>query len=207
MKDPTWRALQRSCRRCHDACPSLIYSGSEGDARPLLHEGGNLKTDVLFVLAAANHDDTFNPDKGHVTICEGTDPTGTFLNALVRDVLQRSPEEVLFMNSVLCLPAKKASGYPIPAALRDQCLPHLKATIDAIDPPVVAPMGGVALKALSRIAKHDIKNITEEAGVPVSWYGRTLFPLVSASALGQANYSAEKQRADWRALSHLLEDL
>ena len=52
--DPPWREEMRACRRCFEQHPEVIYTGPEGEARPLFDEQGNPHANLLFVAEAPN---------------------------------------------------------------------------------------------------------------------------------------------------------
>ena len=205
--EPGWHQAIRSCRRCHEQCPQAIYSGPEGDAYPLFHERGNLDADVLFVAEAPNLDDTFDPDKGELTVDPGTDPSGRFAFELLTEVLGLEPDEVLFTNSVLCLPAGRGGKYPVKAAMRKRCAVNLRRLIEEVKPRIVVTLGAKALEAVNGIEHHPFRSMGAGVAQSYPWCGRVLFPLFHTSALGRRNRSAPDQRADWQALKQLLDTL
>ena len=79
------------------------------------------------------------------------------------------------------------------------CAGHLRATLDLIDPPVVATLGAVALGALDRIERHGLK-LTAARGTPIAWNGRLLFPLFHPSPKVLAWFPYEQMEADFRSL-------
>lgn len=202
--NPGWRDEQRVCRRCFGCSPPLAHVGELGRARPLFHEEGALDADVLFVMEAPNHGDTFEPDKGRLTIEVETDPTGALLAELLESELELTPDDVLFVNAVLCLPAGSNGKYPVTSAIRRACAPHLRTTIEEVDPTVVVALGSAALAALNDLERHGLSGITKVAGKPVPWMGRTLLPLVHTSRQGRLNRPVETMREDWRVLKSLL---
>ena len=200
--EPTWRREMRACRMCNEECPEAIYSGSEGEARPLFHEEGNLNSDLLFVVEAPNYDDTFDSDKDRLTYDADTDPTGVFVRRMLHDVLELEPQDVLITNSVLCLPATTGGKYPVQAAMRKNCSVHLRRMIEEMAPKIVVTLGGAALYAVNLVAKHSLK-LKDDVAQAVDWCGRLLFPLYHPSMLGRVTRPEEKQVEDWRALGEV----
>lgn len=203
---PKWRAAIRGCRLCHDKTPPLIFSENERIAKPLFHEDGNLKSPVLFVVEAPNWTDTFDPDKGRMTIGEYTDPSGQFFDDRLEENLKLSPCEILCTNSVLCLPARVKGKYPVMALQKRLCSPHLRSLIENVNPKVVVPQGGVALEALKLIEQHSLV-LKDAVAKRHDWFGRILFPLYHPGALSSVARSRDKQVEDFQKLKTLLDSL
>jgi len=153
---------------------------------------------VLIVAEAPNHDDTYHPKKGRLTCDPDTDPSGRFLFELLGAVGLR-PGDVLFTNTVLCLPAPKDGKHPVTSAPAKQCLVWLERLIRDVEPGVVVALGGKALEALARIERHRLELHTG-AGRLHSWFGRRLLPLYHPSLLGRVSRPEAQQRADIQAL-------
>jgi len=204
--EPAWHQEIRMCRRCHNECPEAIYSGPEGDAYPLVQKEGNLEATILFVAEAPNWGDTFDTDKGRLTVDPDTDPSGKFVYEVLTEILRMKPEDVLFTNSVQCLPAGGGGKYPVKAAMRKQCAPNLRRMIEEVDPRVVVTLGGAALHAVKAVEKHSLK-LSEAVARPYDWCGRKLFPLYHTSMLARVSRPEAKQLEDWRALKRLLDSL
>ncbi len=114
-------------------------------------------------------------------------------------------EDVFVTNAMLCHPAAANGRNRRPRASElATCSRYLAATLDLVRSPMVVALGGVALAALGRIEDHGIVRITEAAGQPRSWAGRTLVPLVHPSARTQGRRSWAQQRRDWRGLGRLV---
>lgn len=159
--------------------------------------------DILFILEAPNYKDTYNSDKGYLSISPNTDPSGRFFCDLFRNELKFPMEDLFISNSVLCLPAKKAGKYPVSTLQRRNCLPILRELIVTFNPIIVCPMGRMALIATDRIEAHGLKKMVKAVANPLDWYGRILFPLFHTSAQARSpKYGRPEhlQRSDWRKL-------
>lgn len=204
-----WTALQERlsvCRVCHakDGETALAEPG----AYPLFPKSMPASSDILFIFEAPNRDDTFDPEKGYLTYDTDTDPSGRFFRELFDEELREPIEAVAVTNSVLCLPRRKGVRYPISARMRRACSENLRAQIEVLNPAIVAPMGGQALKATRLIEDHGKQKISNTVAVAIPWFGRLLFPLFHTGMLarnGPSGRKAEEQRGDWRALRTLLE--
>jgi uracil-DNA glycosylase len=89
---------------------------------------------VVVVAEAPNFDDSFDTAKRRLTLEPDTDPSGAFMFDLLASVGLR-PEQVLFTNSVLCLPARNGEGkHAVCARQQDLCSEWLGRFIDAANP-------------------------------------------------------------------------
>jgi uracil-DNA glycosylase len=115
-----------SCVTCHDH--GFLFDEPDRKARPLFqrHPGG--ASGVLVVGEAPNQTDSFDPDKGYLTYDRETDETGRFARELLSSV-GLAVEEVMFTNSVLCLPARKGERHPVTAKQLTFCRPWLEGLI------------------------------------------------------------------------------
>lgn len=193
------------CRTCHatSEAPGLAEPGS----RPIFMRGDPSKSDVLVIMEAPNRSDTFDPDKGYLTYDADTDPTGRFLRDLFFEELGETEEMLAVTNSVLCLPRARGGGYPVTAPIRRACASHLDAQIKAIDPLIVASLGGAALTSLIEIEDHGYRRLGDAIAKETRWNGRVLFPLAHPGRLGRLNRNEDQQRNDWRALRGVLRRL
>jgi uracil-DNA glycosylase family 4 len=201
--EPPWREEMRACRQCFEEHPDVIYAGPEGEARPLFDEQGDPAADLLLVAEAPNFEDTFDPDKGKITLEAHTDPTGAMVYRALTEVLGLSPSEVLFTNAVLCLPARSGGKYPVKAAMRKACSGHLRRMIQEVDPRVVVTLGDNALQAVKTVETHHLK-LRDHVATPQRWFDRLLFPLYHPSMLGRVSRPEAQQLADWCALRDVL---
>lgn len=198
-----WQEFKAECSRCN-RCKS--ESLLDPEAFPILMKSSPRATDILFVLEAPNRDDTYNPDKGYLTIDPETDPSGRFFYDLFVNELRFDIDQDLFVtNSVLCLSAKndKSGKYPVTSPQQSNCSGILRRMIDVFNPIIICPVGRKALLAIRQIEKHDYGSMADAVGRPTRWYGRTLFPLyhTSSQARNPRNGRIEgKQRADWQSL-------
>jgi len=116
--------------------------------------------------------------------------------------------EVFITNAVLCNPltgeGEDARNRPPRARELEACSSFLQRTLAAVPAPVVVALGGAALRALDRIEVHHIRRVSEHAGQPRPWAGRTLVPLVHPSPRTQGRRSWSQQLEDWTALGQLV---
>jgi len=192
-----YRCDASACTLCHNL--GLLHQGLDGQPAPaLFHKEATGRSGVLFVFEAPNLTDTYDPDKGRMTCDPSTDPTGRFIFELLAHVHLR-PEEVVFTNAVLCLPAERNGKYPVRAQQRKACSPWLARLINDLDPRVVVTCGAAALSAIKNIAPHGLR-LRDNAGKVCPWNGRLLLPLYHPSVLGQLSRPREQQLADIEAL-------
>jgi uracil-DNA glycosylase len=147
----TWSKLtqaQSKCRLCSTSCSISLLADR---AKPLFGRFTPWKNGVLFVFEAPNGPDTFDPEKGYLTYDQKTDPTGSFARALMVEELGLSPQYFQVTNSVLCLPAKKGDKFPVTAQQAKLCSAVVSDQIRILDPVVVVPVGGHALKTLRHV--------------------------------------------------------
>jgi uracil-DNA glycosylase family 4 len=189
------------CARCHDV--ALLYAEGDRSAYPLFQKNPPWPVRVMVVGEAPNFDDSFDQAKRRLTIEPETDPSGAFMFELLGSVGLK-PNEVLFTNSVLCLPAKNGEGkYPVSARQQDLCADWLGRFIDVADPEVVVTFGGKALEALGRLERHGL-TLGEGSGKLHPWRGRRLLALYHPSRLGRVTRPEAMQRADISVLRELL---
>lgn len=205
MTSSSWTNLRGRigrCRACYDNVPSLVEPG----ARPLFMKNNPKPQSILFVLEAPNRDDTFNPDKGYLTVDPNTDPSGSFFCDLLVNDLQLPLTELCVTNSVLCLPINKSGRHSVSAMQKAHCSNNLRSIISFLDPPIVCTLGTKALLTTSLIEKHPFTNLGAVASKPIEWFNRILFPLFHTSRLarnGPTGRSEYAQRQDWQLLRRL----
>src|SRR6185369_6126340 len=78
------------------------------------------KSGLLVVLEAPNDDDTYRLDKGYLTCGPDTDETGKRLYRLLQHI-NFCPEEVVFTNSVQCMPTDRGKGPKVSPQQRFNC--------------------------------------------------------------------------------------
>jgi uracil-DNA glycosylase len=201
MQEAIWREFVKSrsiCSRCRNE--GLLDQRSF----PIFAKHPPRSFDILFILEAPNRDDTYNPNKGYLTVDPLTDPSGEFFHDLFTNELRFPLDDLFITNSVLCLPAEKKAGeFPVYARQRSNCLPILHQMIKDFSPIVVCPVGTKALLAMEQIYHHGLQLMKEAVAKTIPWYGRILFPLFHTSrrARNPRNGRPEpQQRADWRSL-------
>jgi uracil-DNA glycosylase len=106
-------------------------------------------------------------------------------------------DRVFVTNAVLCNP-QTATGNNRPPASAEiaACGAWLRETIQLVDPGLVVALGAVALRALARIAPHDLR--LSDAGQTIAWWNRRLAALYHPGARARAHRSLDQQLADWR---------
>jgi uracil-DNA glycosylase family 4 len=190
-----------ACSRCHDA--GLLHAEGEERALPLFWKNPPWPVRVMVVGEAPNFGDSFDPTKRRLTLEPGTDPSGAFMFELLASVGLR-PEQVLFTNSVLCLPARNGEGkHPVLARQQVLCTDWLSRFIDVANPEVVVAFGGKALEALGRLERHGL-TLGEIAGKLHPWRGRRLLALYHPGRLGRVTRPEAAQREDISVLRKFL---
>lgn len=185
-----------SCRACHP-------DGVEPGARPLFVRQDPTGADLLFVLEAPNRGDTFDAGKGYLTVDPGTDPSGVFFHELYMEVLGEPIERLAVTNAALCLPRRQTGRHPVTTKMMTACSANLRDQISALNPLVVAPLGGLALQATRLIEDHGFRSVNGAVGRATPWAGRILFPLFHTGMLarnGPTGRKTDQQRADWASL-------
>jgi len=196
------QAEAKSCDRCHGE--RLLYVDGENRAYPLFQKAPPFPVRVVVVAEAPNYDDSFNEAKRRLTLDPDTDPSGAFMHELL-DSVGLGPDQVLFTNSVLCLPAEKSDGkHPVSARQQDLCCGWLAKFIDTANPAVVVTFGGAALQALRRLEHHGL-TLSQGAGKLHPWRGRRLLPLYHPGRLGRIARPEAEQRKDIAVLREILD--
>lgn len=191
----------KSCARCHHEM--LLHVEAKERAYPLFQRSPPWPVRVMVVGEAPNYEDSFDPAKRRLTLEPDTDPTGAFMFELLASVGLR-PEQVLFTNSVLCLPARNQEGkHAVAARQQDLCSEWLARFIDAANPAVVVTFGAVALQGVGRLERHGF-SLSKGVGKLHPWRGRHLLPLYHPGRLGRVSRSAEKQMEDISVLRGVL---
>ncbi|MCS6800812.1 MAG: uracil-DNA glycosylase family protein [Chloroflexota bacterium] len=115
-----------------------------------------------------------------------------------------SDEEVFVTNAVLCNPRQGEKNRPPMRWELANCRDHLRRALDAVDPLVVAALGGVALRALAAIQPHSAT--LQTVGQPVPWFGRWLIPLYHPGPRAQLRRSFDQQREDFARLGAFIRE-
>jgi uracil-DNA glycosylase family 4 len=185
-------AAVQACRRC----PTM-----EGRRRVLGEANGPPVARVMFIAEAPGR------RGGEVTgIPLSRDASGLRFTRLL-SIAGLSRDQVFITNAVLCNP-RTNSGVnrpPSSAELRN-CSGWLRAQIAMIDASVIVTLGAVALAALDRIERHDLR-LKADAGRVVPWNGRLLVPLYHPSPRAGLSRSYADQDEDFRRLGALLVNL
>lgn len=192
-----------ACIRCRG--DSLIFRHDDSRwALPLFHRDTTCPSRVVMVAEAPNLADTFDLDKGRITVDAQTDPTGRFMRQLLESVGLAS-EDVLVTNTALCLPAKKAGKFPVVTPLAQNCRPWLERFILAANARVVVTWGRVALRGTHHIEPHKL-GLRQGVGKLHPWFGRLLLPLYHPGLLARKHRSTAQQLEDISCLAGVLRD-
>lgn len=168
-KENQFDVLCRDAKACR-LCPELA------DKTAVMSElNGSLTPKVLFIAEAPGRrgaDRTRRPFYG--------DKSGENFQTLL-DSIALSREDIFITNAVMCSPrtATDANRKPTRTEVRN-CSSFLRQTIELIDPPVVATLGGTALDAIKAIEAHGL-SLRQHAGSITTWGHRRLVPLYHPS--------------------------
>lgn len=204
MSQPLQRYFEeaRACGRCRDA--GALFRHEDGRwALPILQAQPPAHAEVLVIAEAPNFDDTFDPNKGHLTYDDETDPSGRFATELLESV-GLPADRVLFTNAVLCLPASRNGKFPVRARQMMLCSSWLALLIESANPRAVITFGATALRAAHRVEPHGL-HLREGAGQLRPWGRRWLLPLYHPGRLGRIARPADQQLRDIRPLRNFLD--
>ena len=190
------RAFKRLCReaaRCR-RCPRMA------DRRAVLGSlNGPLAPRVLFVGEAPGRrgaEVTRKPFCG--------DASGQRFEMLLASV-GLSREDVFITNAALCCPADDRRNNTPTAGEVLNCRAFLQRTIELLQPPVVATVGAVALKAIEPFINHHRLKLAETAGTVIDGPGFRLVPLYHPSPrVLNTTRSLDQQRKDFALIGRLL---
>lgn len=186
---------------CRDR--GLVFRHDDGRwGHPLFQKDATCPSRIVFVAEAPNLSDTFDPDKGYLTVDADTDPTGRFMLRLLASV-GLTPEDVLVTNTALCLPAKRAGKFPVGVAIARNCRPWLERIIVAAEARLVVTWGRVALLGTRNVERHNFE-LRESVGKLHPWFGRLLLPLYHPGLLARKNRSTVQQLEDISCLKTVL---
>lgn len=192
-RDAAFDALVETVAACR-RCPAM-----EGRRRVFSHANGDIDARVLFVAEAPGR---FGGERTGIPF-SGDHSGRTFQRLLTEAGWTR--DDVFITNAAHCNPrGETGANRPPNRQELTNCSDHLRATLAIVTAPIVVTLGAVALGALGRIERHDLK-LTDARGTPHAWYGRTLVPLYHPSPKVLAWYPYEKMAADFRALRTLVE--
>jgi len=194
--DTAFRRLCADVAQCR-RCPAM-----EGRCRVLSPANGPLAARVLFVAEAPGR---LGAERSGVPL--SGDASGRHFEALLAAVGWRRAD-VFVTNAALCNPRApdgNRNRRPTETELA-ACAAHLRRQLDLVAAPVVAPLGAVALAALSRIAPHSL-TLAASAGQAQPWAGRWLFPLYHPSPRALLHRTEAEQGADMHALRRFVDGL
>jgi len=192
------------CSRCRIRSQKPLL---EKGAYPLFQKAPSQPCRVLFILEAPNRADTFDTEKGYITMDYDTDPSGRFFRELYLIEAGMHLEELYVTNSVLCLPTRKKQRHPVSMRMLRLCTDNIQRMIEVFRPGVVCPVGTVALRATRLMDNHGYSRLRDAVGRRIQWHGRTLFPLYHTGMLarvGPYGRNEMRQREDWRQLGKML---
>lgn len=183
-------AAAAACR----TCPEM-----EGRRRVLSARNGDTSARLLLVAEAPG---ARGAERTGIPFCG--DASGRNFEKLLAQA-GFSREEVFVTNAVICNPqTTDGTNRPPSASELAACSSWLRATIELVDPQVVAALGAVALAALGRLDAHGLA-LKRDCARPQRWMGRWLVPLYHPSPRVAASHRRfEKQASDWQILSALV---
>jgi uracil-DNA glycosylase family 4 len=173
----------------------------EGRRRLLSAANGTLRPRVLFVAEAPGR---LGGDRTAIPLAG--DQSGRNFDLLLAEAnLER--DEIFITNAVLCNPRDSAGRNAPPSApeLRN-CSPFLAATLELLQPPVVAALGAVALRALAAITPHEA-TLAANVGDLMPWHGRWLMPLYHPGPRAQIHRPFAQQAEDFRRLGEVMRQI
>lgn len=187
--------LAEKVQRCQK-CPALC------DQRKILSAAnGHSSARIMFIAEAPGRlgaDRTGIPLHG--------DASGNNFEELLAGIGWER-KQVFITNTVLCNPLDEAGRNRKPSYLEiTNCLEHLRAQIDLVDPAVIVTFGAVALNTIYAIHPHKL-NLRESAGIPVKYGLRILLPLYHTSPRVFVFRTKDQQRQDWLSLKNLINPL
>ncbi len=194
VQEQAFQQLVERVQGCR-MCPRM-----EGRTRVLGPANGNTQAQVLFVAEAPGR---LGAD--HWGIPLFADQTGRNFETLLRAAhLERS--SIFITNAVLCNPRDQHGRNATPTARElHNCSPHLRATIEIIQPRYVVALGRIALQALKTIAIHEAV-LMRDVGHPLRWNGRWLIPLYHPSPRACIHRPLQLQLEDYHLLGELVRD-
>ncbi len=193
-KEKQFLKLTQKAQKCV-VCPDLA------DKIAVLSElNGNINPKVLFIAEAPGRqgaDRTRRPFWG--------DKSGKNFQALL-DSINLNREDIFITNAVLCSPRKPSGANRKPKKSEmNNCAEFLGETIRVIKPPVIVPLGTVALEALKMVEQHELK-LKEDVGKVVDWNGIKLIPLYHPSPQVFAMHRRlNQQLEDYKILGGLID--
>ncbi len=188
-------AFDRLCRRVSRCrrCPRMADS-----ARVLSTACGPVTARLMFIGEAPGR---YGADRTGVPF-HGDVSGNNFESFLAAAGLTR--DQVFITNAALCNPKDAAGNNATPTkAELAECARHLKAQISLINPPVIATLGAVALRALNTIEAHELA-LKTAVRARHAWWGRQLVPLYHPGARALIHRNRRQQRADYRFLAKTL---
>lgn len=114
------------------------------------------RSNIMAILEAPNRADTYRLDRGYLTYDANTDETGKRTRRLLQEI-GVSPEEVIFTNTVQCMPADRGNGPKITSQQRINCRSHFRDLLTIVRPRVILAFGNEALEELHRFEPIVIK--------------------------------------------------
>jgi len=192
-KERQFLKLTQKAQKC-TVCPDLA------DKVAVLSElNGNINPKVLFIAEAPGRqgaDRTRKPFWG--------DKSGKNFQVLL-DSIDLRRDDIFITNAVLCSPRKPSGANRKPKKSEmNNCAEFLGKTIRLIDPPVIVPLGTVALEALKTVKQHEFK-LKEDVGKVVEWNGIKLIPLYHPSPQVFAMHRRlNQQLEDYKVLGRII---
>ncbi|MGZ3715898.1 MAG: uracil-DNA glycosylase [Ktedonobacterales bacterium] len=187
-----FQQLVAEVQGCH-LCPRMA-----GRAHVLSHRNGDIASRVLVIAEAPGR---LGADTSGIPLYG--DQTGRNLERLLQ-AAGLTREHIFITNAVLCNPRGVAGNNAPPSAQEVRnCSPHLRQTVDLLQPRYIVTLGTAALRALHLIAPHDVI-LTRDIGKVIPWNGRLLIPLYHPGPRACIHRPLTQQEEDYRELGALV---
>jgi uracil-DNA glycosylase family 4 len=189
------RELVEEARRC-SACPRM---GGRGGALRFI--GPHAHRAVMFVAEAPGR-----LGAARTGLPLHGDATGRNFEWLLEQA-GWTRSDVWVTNAVLCWPESREGINDRPRRDEiDTCGSFLIRQLEIVDPVVIAPLGLVAVEALSRLAPLERRPMSAIFGRPQGWVGRVVVPLFHPSPrVTNTRRSLDLQREDMLSLRALVD--
>ena len=179
-----------NCEKCSRMCDRKKVLSKENN--------GKLDSKVVFIAEAPGR---LGAELTGIPLCG--DKTGDNFEMLLNSIGWKR-EDVFITNSILCNPQDENGNNSTPTQEEiKNCNDFLKKTLEIINPELVITLGAKALDSLKRIENHNyfLQNFV---ATKVSWNNKFLFPLYHTSPLARRHRNEDQQKADFRALSQIV---
>jgi uracil-DNA glycosylase family 4 len=191
-KDKTFSILVREVHACRK-CDRMRDS-----ARVLSFAAGNLNARVMFIGEAPGR---LGADQTEIPF-HGDASGNNFEEFLAFAGLRR--DAVFVTNAALCNPKDDRGNNATPNSLELQnCSGFLRRQIQLVDPPIVATLGSVALRATDVLESHGLE-LSKHVRTATRWFGRTIVPLYHPGQRAMVHRSLANQRSDYQFVAEMV---